>query len=80
MHPDDYVRRPKCKFCSMKGKPVYLKPDSYMNNRVLPVCNAGCYHFPHRQGSRYCFFRKNGERKQPGDPDWFDPQEDRYAT
>ncbi len=91
MHLDDYIRKPKCTFCSISGvkgnkkrgikavkaQPVYLKYDKWMNSVVRPVCSDDCYPFPHRKGSKFCRFRKNGKRRQPGDADYSDPQMDR---
>lgn len=31
---------------------------------------------PHRRGSKYCMYRKNGEKRMPGDPDYRDARQD----
>lgn len=93
MHPDQYLRRPRCQFCTTKCKKhkyasancskcnvVYLRVDTYMQNRVLVTCySCDGYHFPHRQGSKQCCYRKDGSRRVRGDADFYDPQEERYA-
>lgn len=73
MHPSWYIREQKCRWCSGK-----LVPDKWMNNRTIKPCGCDSYHFPHRMGSMYCQYRKDGTRKQMGDADWHDPHEDRH--
>ena len=51
--------------------------DKWMQNRWYLPCHCIGYHFMHRPGSRYCYVRADGTRRQMGDPDWHDPQEDR---
>lgn len=78
MPPDWYRRRPRCRVC---GKFDTLRLDKWMNerdNRALK-CECDGYltpHFPHRRGSKYCHFRKDGTRREFGDPDWADQQYD----
>lgn len=65
---------------AVQAKPVYLKVDTWMHKGYLEraICKSCDGHeFPHRRGSRYCTYRKNGERRKPGDSDWHDPQIDR---
>lgn len=52
-HPDEYVRRPRCRRC---GKGFY-RPDPYRTAGKEHRKGCGCdgYSFPHRRGSKYCF-------------------------
>jgi hypothetical protein len=48
-----------------------------MNSRNNKAMKCGCYgyaapHFPHRRGSKFCQFRKDGTRRELGDPDFND--------
>src|SRR5574343_110273 len=56
-----------------------LREDKWMNtrnNKLLKcLCNGyAAPHFPPRRGSRFCYFRKDGTRRLPGDPDFHDQQ------
>jgi hypothetical protein len=71
MAPDQYIRMPKCNVC---GAQNYRK-DKWMNNR--PTRKHACwecagYWFPHRMGSLYCVYRKDGTVRAIGDPDFAD--------
>lgn len=76
---DWYKRRPRCRGC---GKFDTLRPDKWMNerdNRALKCLCDGYLvpaQFPHRRGSKYCRYRKDGTRREFGDPDWADQQYD----
>lgn len=52
MHPDDYLRRPRC--ACRKG---HLRIDPYRNSgreTAGRVCRCSGYWFPHRTGSLWC--------------------------
>lgn len=36
------------------------------------ACVCGAYHFKHRMGSFYCWFRKDGSERMLGDDDFWD--------
>jgi hypothetical protein len=75
MKPDEYIRVPKC-ICGHQR--WYL--SHWMNKRDTRsmACNcAGYVHvtnrvFPHRKGSKYCWFRKDGSQRMEGDADFKD--------
>lgn len=54
--------------------------DRWMNERDTRAMSCDCagyVHltgrvFPHRKGSLYCWFRKDGTQRMPGDPDFKD--------
>jgi hypothetical protein len=88
-HPDLLAVRqiPKCA-CGVKD----WRADKWMNRRnTSPYgggmgCNCGGYvaltntvGWPHRQGSPYCYFRKDGTQRMPGDADFKDALLERYA-
>lgn len=77
-HPDHYKRIPQCR-CGAKSWRV----DAWMNNRDTKAmaCNCNGYvelthrpPWPHRIGSPYCWYRKEGTQRMPGDPDFKDYQ------
>ncbi|MDT9046451.1 MULTISPECIES: hypothetical protein [Enterobacteriaceae] len=35
---------------------------------------SGAYHYPHRRGSPFCWYRADGTDRFPGDPDLKHPQ------
>lgn len=74
MHPDDYIRKRRCLWCGGD-----YRVDKWMQNRwkTYVTCNCDGYHFPHREGSKYCLFRKGSIRRLPGDADYHDVQADR---
>lgn len=47
-----------------------------MNTRDTSLKGAGCicsgYWFLHRRGSRFCWYRKDGSQRMPGDADFAD--------
>jgi len=51
-----------------------------MNKRDTSVKGMGCicdgyyrlWNGPHRKGSKYCYFRRDGTQRMPGDPDFTD--------
>lgn len=54
-HPDEYSIRPRCKRCNGLGT---LRLDIWYDARSAkrrPACDCDGYHFPHREGSPYCF-------------------------
>ncbi|AWM87347.1 hypothetical protein C4E04_11785 [Microvirga sp. 17 mud 1-3] len=70
-HPDDYLRPPRCA-CGAKSWRI----DRWMNTRDTSMHGAGCncsgYWFTHRRGSKFCWYRKDGTARVPGDPDFSD--------
>lgn len=53
MHPDEYVRAPRCKRCG-KGR---LRIDKFRNTgreHAGKTCHCCGYSFPHRRGSKWC--------------------------
>jgi hypothetical protein len=41
-------------------------------NTKANACFCGGYHFKHRMSSLYCWKRKDGTDRYPGDPDFWD--------
>lgn len=41
-------------------------------NTSKMACTCGGYHFWHRMGSLYCWKRKDGTERLPGDEDFWD--------
>lgn len=72
-HPDAYVRPPRCRQCGRTGT---LRLDKWAQNRRQITCTCGGYWFPHRMGSPYCWRRKDGTERFPGDPDFKDHRTD----
>src|SRR6185503_651664 len=70
-HPDEYRRQPTCA-CGARD----WRTDAWMNKRDTSARGMGCtcngYHFTHRRGSRYCWYRADGTDRMPGDPDFAD--------
>jgi hypothetical protein len=73
-HPDAYIRGPRCRGC---GRFNTLRVDKWMQNRwrTYRTCLCDAYWFPHRLGSLYCYHRKDGTVRMPGDVDF----KDRYV-
>lgn len=80
-HPDEYVRVPKCEGCG--GIKYYV--SHWMNRRDTKKMSCNCRGYVHhtrnpsttvweihRRGSKYCWYRKDGTQRMPGDPDFFD--------
>ncbi|QYW02161.1 hypothetical protein CPT_Sonora_059 [Stenotrophomonas phage Sonora] len=68
-----YRTPPRCKGCRKRT----LREDKWMNARDTraQTCRCDGYvkpHFPHRRGSRFCKFRKDGTQRTLGDPDFQD--------
>lgn len=78
-HPDEYLRGPRCRQC---GRVNTLRVDKWANNRWRweKTCTCGGYHFPHRMGSRWCHYRKDGTDRLPGDPDFKDRMVEFFET
>jgi hypothetical protein len=78
--PDEYVRLPKCGNCGAQNYRV----DGWMNSRDTrkTACSCAGYiymtrrEWPHRQGSPYCWFRKDGTQRFEGDADYKDFQQE----
>lgn len=71
-HPEEYRREPQCPHCFARS----WRPDAWMNKRDTSLKGMGCacsgYHFTHRKGSKFCWYRKDGEQRMPGDADFND--------
>lgn len=78
MRPDEYLRVPACHSCSSKSWRI----DSWMNKRNTRKTSCSCSGYvhmtrrewPHRKGSKYCWYRKDGTQRMPGDADFNDFQ------
>ena len=78
-HPDDYQRQWKCAGCGgTQFRVIVNRPK----DRCAALCTCGGYQWvqpwargnaPHRRGSRFCYYRKDGTLRQPGDEDFEDP-------
>ncbi len=70
-HPDTYHpgRAPKCA-CGVRDWRV----DPWMMGRNTRAgsCYCPAYHFPHRKGSLFCWFRSDGSDRFPEDADFRD--------
>jgi len=68
---EQYLRPPRCRQC---GKKDTLRVDKWANSRPWRKykCQCAGYWFPHRRGSKFCWYRKNGEQRMPEDPDFAD--------
>ena len=83
-HPDEYSRPPKCSGC---GHQEYsLSHWANRRDTKAESCNcAGYVHmtrrvWPHRRGSKYCWFRKDGSQRFEGDPDFNDTQIEEFNS
>jgi hypothetical protein len=67
--PEEYKVQPQC-FCGARD----FRIDKWMNNRDTKTNACFCegYHFKHRMSSLYCWKRKDGSDRYPGDPDFWD--------
>jgi hypothetical protein len=79
MKPDDYYRLPTCENCGAQDYRI----DRWMNSRDTAASKCDCAGYvvmthrapwPHRIGSPYCWFRKDGTQRMPGDNDFKDYQ------
>lgn len=84
-HPDLYDRPPKCGNCGAQDYRV----DGWMNSRNTRAAACTCNGYvvmtrrppwPHRIGSPYCWHRKDGSVREPGDPDFRDYQLEQQAA
>lgn len=88
-HPDEYKIIPVCRSIGC-GSTSY-RVDTWMMNRNTSTigqnalgCNCGGYPWTgaggvHRKGSTYCWYRKDGTPRYPGDSDFKDIRdEDAY--
>ena len=83
-HPDEYKFIPHCKSCDNTTYTV----DKWMMERNTSTtgpkalgCNCAGYYWSgaggvHQKGSKFCWFRRDGTPRYPGDPDFFDIRED----
>jgi hypothetical protein len=77
--PEEYEVQPQC-VCGERN----FRIDKWMQNRDTKSCACFCggYHFKHRMSSFFCFYRKDGTDRLPGDEDFWDrnmTQEDHDA-
>jgi DNA-directed RNA polymerase subunit RPC12/RpoP len=77
MKPDEYYRTPRCESCGAQSYRI----DAWMNSRDTRTTACTCSGYvmlthrppwPHRIGSPYCWFRKDGTQRMPGDADFKD--------
>ncbi len=92
-HPEEYFkfdrklgefvnRSPACENC---GNNTY-RVDDWMNRRNTTVVKCMCNGYvhltrrvwPHRQGSKYCYFRADGTQRMEGDDDFCDSRLEEY--
>jgi hypothetical protein len=66
--PEEYKVQPQC-LCGRRD----FRVDKYMQNRDTKTnaCFCAGYPFKHRQSSLYCWKRKDGTDRFPGDPDFW---------
>lgn len=83
-HPDTYKILPPCRVCGRRSYHV----DQWMQKRdvaaMLCTCGgSGAYvnprgqAWPHQRGAVYCWKRRDGSDRYPGDPDFRHPEMDR---
>jgi hypothetical protein len=84
MMPDEYRRIPSCRSCGEKS----FRIDRWMNTRDTKATACSCNGYvvlthrapwPHRIGSPYCWYRKDGTQRMPGDADFKDYQLEQAA-
>jgi hypothetical protein len=77
LHPDEYRRVPVCVSCGAKSWRI----DNWMNTRDTKATSCTCSGYvalthrapwPHLIGSPYCWYRKDGSQRMPGDADFKD--------
>lgn len=78
-HPDDYKVPRKCDGC---GGTKFRVIKNMVRERCAVTCDCAGYKWgdnhtasrpPHRRGSRFCYYRKDGTLRMPGDADFEDP-------
>jgi hypothetical protein len=78
-HPDEYQRPRKCKCC---GGTKFRIVKNRFKDRCATLCTCMGYRWgdawtgsnaPHNRGSRFCYYRKDGTLRMPGDADFEDP-------
>ncbi|MCE3025769.1 hypothetical protein [Salinicola sp. DM10] len=55
MHPDEYVRGPRCRNCR-RGNTLRIDKWADAKPWRQQVCRCDGYHFPHRRGSLWCYY------------------------
>lgn len=71
---------PPCENCGENKYRVDQWKIKYGRNIGDVICNCSGYNhltrriFPHRQGSKYCWYRKDGSQRMEGDPDFRDSE------
>jgi hypothetical protein len=67
--PEEYKVQPQC-ICGRRD----FRVDRYMQTRDTKTNACFCegYPFKHRRSSLYCWFRRDGTGRYPGDPDFWD--------
>jgi hypothetical protein len=68
LKPEEYKVQPQC-MCGQRD----FRIDKWMQTRntKAAACFCGGYHFKHRMSSLYCFKRKDGTERYPGDHDFW---------
>lgn len=73
-HPDEYLRPRKCRCCG--GTKFRVDLTHMKRNKALQgegcKCAGYLWDCPHTIGSPYCWYRKDGTQRMPGDPDFQD--------
>ena len=92
-HPEEYFKfsrklgafvnkAPECEGCGNNNYRV----DNWRHLNEIGVASCSCSGYvhltkriwPHRQGSKYCWFRKDGTQRMEGDSDFHDSQMEEY--
>lgn len=77
-HPDKYEVIPQCRVCGRRN----FRVDAWMNKRNTRAMACMCSGYAwagnmtgamHRKGSKQCWYRADGSRREYGDADYFKP-------
>ena len=76
--PEQYQIQPACRTCGARDYRI----DRWMMRRDThaQACTCSGYWFWHRQGSRYCWHRKDGSLRLPTDADFADRHLEHYPN
>lgn len=69
-HPDEYACPRKCHACG--GRRFRVDTDRMQRDNLADGCACRGYHHTHRRGSFFCWTRKDGSQRYPGDADFHD--------
>lgn len=80
-HPLDYKILPVCDNCG--GTKFRIDWSRMRQDHKRDSCNCAGYQWSafggvHRKGSKFCWFRKDGTQRMPGDADFNDPTYDEH--